>query len=172
MPAMTTRAMESLFLISVFASADASGAASVGSPDRLCTRLRVDGLDSRGCAPRTLPGREPARLGERERGLVWMGVLLDVRRWESSDFVAAAAETLSPPTRRAAMRRVAAASKEVSAVFRFLVGGSCTVSRRTPRFCGRKMAGIGSPSSEAGDSGGEGRFAGSNRSDEMASART
>ena len=70
------------------------------------------------------------------------------------------------------MRRVAAASREDSAVRRFLVGGSWTVSFKSPRFWGRKMAGIGSPSSRAGERGGEGRLAGSSRSDEMASART
>lgn len=99
---MTTRAMASLFLVSVFAAAVVSGVASMGIPERLCTRLRVEGFDSTGFGTRTLPGREDAMLGERDRGRVWSGVLLDMRRWERSGFEAAAAEMLPPPARRAA----------------------------------------------------------------------
>ena len=102
---MTTRAMASLFLVSVFAAIVASGVASIGIPERLCTRLRVEGFDSTGFGTRTLPGREDAMLGERDKGRVWSGVfvLLDMRRWERSGLAvaaaAAAAEMLSPPTR-------------------------------------------------------------------------
>lgn len=172
---MTTRAMESLFLVSVVAAAvAASDGTSTGSPDRLWTRLRVEGFVSGGLGPRTLPGREDAKLGERESGRVWMGVfaLLDVRRCERSGFGAAAAEMLSPPGRRLAFRRAAASSRDVVAVRRFFVGGSCIVSGGCWRLRGRKIAGIVSQSSRAGERGGEGRLAGRRRSDEMAKART
>jgi len=173
---MTTRAMASLFLVSVFAATVASGVASTGIPERLCTRLRVDGFDSTGFGTRTLPGREDAMLGERDKGRVWSGVfvLLDMRRWERSGFAAAAAATemLSPPTRRAASRRAFAWSREEVAVFCFLVGGSWMVSDACRRLCGRKIAGMVSQSSKAGDIGGEGRLAGSRRSEEIARAST
>jgi hypothetical protein len=106
----------------------ASGVASTGIPERLCTRLRVEGFDSVVFGTRTLPGREDTMLGERDRGRVWSGAfaLLEMRRWERSGF-AAAAETLSPPARRAASRRAFAWSREAreeGAVFCLLVGGS------------------------------------------------
>lgn len=174
-PAMTTRAMASLFFVSVFAAAVVSEVASTGIPERLCTRLRVEGFDSTVFGTRTLPGREEAMLGERDKGRVWSGgfVLLDMRRWEKSDFAAAAAEMLSPPARRAASRRAVAWSREEVAVRCFLVGGSWIVSEDACwRLCGRKIAGIDSQSSSAGDMGGEGRLAGSRRSEDMASAST
>ena len=127
---MTTRAMASLFLVSVFAAIVASGVASIGIPERLCTRLRVEGFDSTGFGTRTLPGREDAMLGERDKGRVWSGVfvLLDMRRWERSGFAvaaaAAAAEIPSPPTRRAASLRAFAWSREEIVIFCLLVGGS------------------------------------------------
>ena len=174
--------MASLFLVSVLAAIVASGVASVGIPERLCTRLRVEGFDSTVFGTRTLPGREDAMLGERDKGRVWSGAfaLLEMRRWERSGFAAAAAaaEMLSPPTRRAASRRAFAWSKEAreeaeeAAVLCFLVGGSWIVSDACRRLCGRKIAGIVSQSSKAGERGGEGRLAGSRRSDEMASAST
>jgi len=151
--------------------------ASTGIPERLCTRLRVEGFDSTGFGTRTLPGREDAMLGERDKGRVWSGAfaLLEMRRWERSGFTAAAAaaaEILSPPTRRAASRRAFAWSRDDVASFCLLVGGSWMVSGACRRLCGRKMAGIVSQSARAGDKGGEGRLAGSRRSDEMASAST
>lgn len=144
----------------------------------LCTWASEDLLGASEGA-RAVVGLDETILGDRDSGRVCNGSawLLDPLTDRlcfrlgsmSSVFTAAAAETPSPPLRRAFFRRSVASSKASLAVFRFLTGGSLMISEVSVLDEGRNTASISAPSA-SGEVGGVGPAASQTKSDDRAIA--